>query len=178
VSPGELAGGTPYGEFVNPVEYAQNQSLYRNSSQPPWTVSYTAAYNHGRFHAAPYINYQVGAPYNVLGNTSYTDPATGQTIVDTTVHFARATYYANMDFAYDIVKRSNKQSVTLGLDILNAFNNNYADVYPATNLSYPGGPSSSDLSVYGPKAGLPNTLYYYAPDQTTRVFQMYLSTRF
>lgn len=177
VTSGTLAGGTPYGRFVNPQEFALNASLYRNSSQPPWTVSYTALYTHGHFHAAPYINYQVGAPYNTLGDTSYVDPSTGLTVVDTAVHFARATYYASIDLSYDIVKRR-RETVTIGLDILNAFNNNYADVYPVQNLSYPKSPSTSDFANYGPNGALPNTLYYYSPDQTPRQFQLYMAAKF
>ncbi len=177
VSSATLAGGTPYGRFVDPVGYALDKNLYRNSSQPPWTVSYTGVYTHGRFHVSPYINYQVGAPYNVLGDESYTDPATGATVVDTKVHFARATYYASIDVGYDIFKRS-KQSVTIGLDILNAFNNIYADVYPATNLDYPKSASTADFANYGPNGALPNTLYYYSPDQTPRQFQLYVAAKF
>ncbi len=46
------------------------------------------------------------------------------------------------------------------------------------NLNYPKSPSTSDFANYGPNGGLPDTLYYYSPDQTQRQFQLYLSAKF
>ncbi|BDE07640.1 hypothetical protein WPS_29160 [Vulcanimicrobium alpinum] len=180
ISAGTLAGGTPYGRPIDITSYAKN-ALVRNSSQPPVSVSWTGDYNYSHLHIAPFFNYQVGAPYNVLGNQCMDPSKTAAKcpagMLDTQVHFARPNTWASLDTRFDILKRGT--SVTsIGLNIRNLFQNQYADVYPVVNGSYPKGPSSSDLVAYGPDANLPNTLYYYSPDQARREFIFYLTTKF
>ncbi|MDB5094311.1 MAG: Outer rane receptor for ferrienterochelin and colicin, partial [Candidatus Eremiobacteraeota bacterium] len=178
VTAGTLAGGTPYGSITSNsaglAAFLTTSTLYRNPSQPPWSASWTGDYRHGRAHVDPFLIYQVGAPYNVVG-TTYLDPATGKTVVDNQVHFARANYWASLDFGYDIVK-SAKRTVTLGINVRNLFDQQVADVYPSTNSAYGKG-NNPDLGTYGPSS-VPNTLYYYAPDAQTRQLQLYLSTKF
>lgn len=197
-----LAGGTPYGGITSTAVTASNVqlrtflatgTLFRNPSQPPWSVSWTGDYRNGRFHVDPYVVYQVGAPYNVAGNTCLdqslaiigTTPTTATpaskictaALTDTKVHFARANYWSAIDFGYDIVKHGSRV-VTLGFNVRNLFDQQVADVYPSTNTNYlKPGQVNPDVNTYGPGV-VPNTLYYYAPDQTPRQLQMYLSTKF
>ncbi len=188
-----LSGGTPYGSITSTSftgnnlqlrEFLATGVLFRNPSQPPWSATFTGDYRNGRAHVDPYVIYQVGAPYNVAGNTclvqSYSaigssSNACPATLNDSQVHFARANYWAAVDFGYDIVK-SGSRTVTLGINIRNLFGQPYADVFPATSTAYPKG-NNADLNTYG-TSSVPNTLYYYAPDQTPRQFQLYLSTKF
>jgi Carboxypeptidase regulatory-like domain/TonB-dependent Receptor Plug Domain len=188
-----LAGSTPYGGITSTLFSAQNAALrnflatgtlFRNPSQPPLSVSWTGDYRQGRFHADPFVIYQVGAPYNVTGNTCMVQSynaigsatnACPAALNDYTVHFARANYWASLDFGYDIVKVGSRK-VTLGMNVRNLFDQQYADVYPGTNSAYPKS-SNPDLNTYGPSS-VPNTLYYYAPDQTPRTLQLYLQTKF
>jgi Carboxypeptidase regulatory-like domain/TonB-dependent Receptor Plug Domain len=178
VTSAALAGGTPYGQITSNTSFLKafltTGALFRNPSQPPWSLSWTGDYNHGPYHLQPFVIYQVGAPYNVVPST-YKDPVTGATLTDAKVHFARANWWAAVDFGYDIV-RIHGRTVTLGLNVRNATDNPFADVFPATNSQYGKGPNP-DLNTYGP-ASVPNTLYYYAPDATPRQYQLYLRTKF
>jgi outer membrane receptor protein involved in Fe transport len=173
------AGSTPYGAITSSSSYLTafltTGTMFRNSSQPPWNVSLTSDYRKGRFHADPYVLMETGAPYNVAG-TKYTDPATGKTVTDSQMHFARANWWTAIDVGYDLVKHGSR-TVTLGLNVRNLFDNVYGDVYPATNGNYGTGKNNADLNTYGP-GSVPNTLYYYAPDAQPREFQLYLSTKF
>lgn len=193
LTPGALAGGTPYGGITSNSFSGQNAALrnflatgtlFRNPSQPPWSVSWTGDWRNGRAHVDPFVIYQVGAPYNVTGNTCLDQSknaigsatnACPAALNDSQVHFARANYWASVDFGYDIVK-SNKRTVTLGINVRNLFDQQVFDVYPSTNSGYPK-KNNPDLNTYGP-GSVPNTLYYYAPDQTPRQVQLYLSTKF
>ncbi|HTD38203.1 MAG TPA: hypothetical protein VK669_11860, partial [Candidatus Limnocylindrales bacterium] len=193
VTSGTLAGGTPYGGITSNSFSGQNAALrqflatgvlFRNPSQPPWSVSWTGDYNHGPYHVQPFVIYQVGAPYNVTGNTcldqSYNaigsaSNACPAALNDSKVHFARANWWASMDIGYDVF-RHNGRTVTLGMNVRNIFNNQFADVFPVTNGAYPKGPNP-DLGTYGPNS-VPNTLYYYSPDQTPTQYQLYLRTKF
>jgi hypothetical protein len=193
VTPGTLAGGTPYGAITSTAFSAQNAALrqflatgmlFRNPSQPPWSVSWTGDFRKDRFHADPYVIYQVGAPYNVTGNTCtvQTFAAIGSAsnacpaaLNDYQMHFARANYWAAIDVGYDVIKHGSR-TLTLGLNVRNLFENPYADVVPSTNSGYPKGPNP-DVNTYGP-GQVPNTLYYYAPDAQPRQVQVYLQTRF
>ncbi|HTJ26920.1 MAG TPA: TonB-dependent receptor [Candidatus Limnocylindria bacterium] len=176
-------GSTPYGAITSSSSYLTSflttGTMYRNPSQPPWSVSFTGDYRKDRFHADPYVIYQVGAPYNVAGtceNQSYTLAKCPANLLDSTVHFARANWWTALDIGYDVVKVRG-HVVTLGLNVRNLFDNVQGDVYPATNGNYGTGKSNPDLATYGP-GSVPNTLYYYAPDQYQREFQLYLSTKF
>lgn len=178
VTSGTLAGGTPYGSITSNASFLKafltQGILFRNPSQPPWSVSWTGDYHADRLHVSPFVIYQVGAPYNVVPST-YTDPATGATVTDSKVHFARANYWAALDIGYDLVKQG-PRTVTLGFNIRNLFDNPYGDVFAATNSAYGKGPNP-DVNTYGIGV-VPNTLYYYAPDQQPRQMQLYLSTKF
>nr|MDQ6943902.1 hypothetical protein [Candidatus Eremiobacteraeota bacterium] len=181
VTAGTLAGGTPYGSITSNTNssaflksFLTSQTLFRNPSQPPWSLSWTGDYNAGRFHAQPFMIYQVGAPYNVVPST-YKDPVTGATVADNNVHFARANYWASIDLGYDVIHLPNRK-VTLGMNIRNVFNNQFADVIPSTNSQY-GKAQNPDLNTYGP-GSVPNTLYYYAPDAQPTQYQLYLRTKF
>lgn len=174
---GALSGGTPYGGITSNSGSAQNVALrnflatgtlFRNPGQPPWSVAFTGDYNHDRFHAAPYLVYQTGAPYNVFGGT--VDPASK--IVDNTVHYAKAYYFATLDLSYDLVKHGSR-TTSLGVNIRNLFDDRNGDVGPSLNGNYPS--NKPDLT-YG--AAIPNTQWFYAPDQQARLFQVYLSTKF
>jgi len=188
VTPATLAGGTPYGAITSSSSYLAafltTGQLFRNPSQPPWSIAWTGDYRQKRLHVDPYVIYQVGAPYNVVGNDAtcvdmeIVPPATKATCVqyDNQVHFARANWWSALDVGYDVVKNGGR-TVTLGLNVRNLFNNVYGDVYPITNGNYASHRSNPDLATYGP-GSVPNTLYYYAPDQTRRLFQLYLSTKF
>ena len=158
LTPGALAGGTPYGSITSNAFSAQNAALraflatgtlFRNPSQPPWSVSWTGDYRKDRFHASPYVIYQVGAPYNVAGNTCLDQSflAIGSTptktqnpcpsaLNDYKVHFANANYWAAIDVGYDFIKHGSRV-VTLGLNVRNLFENRFADVGPSTNSAYP-----------------------------------------
>jgi hypothetical protein len=185
VTSAALAGGTPYGSITSNSSFLKafltTDVLFRNPSQPPWSLAWTGDYNHGPYHVDPYVLYQVGAPYNVVPST-YVDPTTGATLTDSKVHFARANWWAALDIGYDVV-RHNGRTVTLGMNIRNLTNNIYGDVFPSTNANY--GKKSSggvplqnpDLATYGP-ASVPNSLYYYAPDATPTQYQLYLRTKF
>ena len=170
VTAGALAGGTPYGGAYSGIPAADlatfltSKTLFRNSSQPPWSLGWTGDYRKGRFHADPYVLMQTMAPYNV-----YVTPA------DPQVHYARANWWASLDFGYDVVKNQH-QTWTLGANVRNLFNNIYGDVYPSTNGGYPNKPNP-DLNTYGP-GSVPNTQYYYAPDAQQRQVQVYLQTKF
>jgi hypothetical protein len=178
VTSAALAGGTPYGQITSNASFLKafltTGTLFRNPSQPPWSLAWTGDYNKGPYHVQPFVIYQVGAPYNVVPST-YKDPVTGATLTDSKVHFARANWWAAVDLGYDIVRVHNRV-VTLGLNIRNVTENPFADVFPATNTQYGKGPNP-DLNTYGP-ASVPNTLYYYAPDATPRQFQLYLRSKF
>lgn len=178
VTSGALAGGTPYGSITSNASFLKafltTQTLFRNPSQPPWSVSWTGDYNHGPYHVQPFVIYQVGAPYNVVPST-YTDPTTGLVTPDNKVHFARASYWAAVDLGYDIVK-THARTVTLGMNVRNVTSNPSADVIPSTNSNYGKGPNP-DLNTYGP-GSVPNTLYYYAPDAQTTQYQLYLRAKF
>jgi Carboxypeptidase regulatory-like domain/TonB-dependent Receptor Plug Domain len=173
-----LAGGTPYGSITSNTSFLKDflttGILFRNPSQPPWSVSWTGDYNHGPYHVSPFVIYQVGAPYNVVPST-YTDPTTGKTATDSKVHFARANWWSAIDLGYDVIRR-NGRTVTLGMNVRNVTNNQFADVFPSTNSNYGKG-QNPDLNTYGP-ASVPNTLYYYAPDATPTQYQLYLRTKF
>ena len=174
-----LAGGTPYGQITSNTSFLKafltTQTLFRNPSQPPWSLAWTADYNSGPYHVQPYVIYQVGAPFNVVPST-YLSPLDGKTVLtDSQVRFARANYWAAIDLGYDII-RNPKHPVTLGMNIRNVFNNPFADVGPATNSQYVKG-QNPDLNTYGPNS-VPNTLYYYAPDATPTQYQLYLRTKF
>jgi hypothetical protein len=91
------------------------------------------------------------------------------------VHFARANWWAAIDLGYDVI-RTPKRTVTVGMNIRNVFGNQFADVSPSTNSNYAKG-QNPDLNTYGP-GSVPNTLYYYAPDQTPTQYQLYLRTKF
>ncbi len=181
VTAAALSGGTPYGSLTSSSSYLAaflaTGELFRNPSQPPWSITWTGDYRKGPYHVDPYLIYQVGAPYNVVP-TSFTNPVTGTTTRDTTgVHFARANYWAAIDLGYDII-RTPKHKVTLGLDIRNLFNQRVADVVPSTNANYgKAGLQNPDLNTYGP-GSVNNTLYYYAPDQQPTQYQLYLQTKF
>jgi Carboxypeptidase regulatory-like domain/TonB-dependent Receptor Plug Domain len=192
-----LNSSTPYGGITSNAFTAQNAALrqflatgqlFRNPSQPPWSVSWTGDYRNGRFHADPFVIFQVGAPYNVTGNTcldqSYLPIGSAPTktqqpcpaaLNDYAMHFARANYWVSLDFGYDIVK-VRSHTVTVGLNVRNLFAQDFGDVYPVVNTAYPKG-NNPDLNTYGP-GGVPNTLYYYAPDQTQRQIQLYVQTKF
>ena len=192
-----LAGSTPYGGITSNAFSAQNAALrqflatgqlFRNPSQPPWSVSWTGDLRYGRFHADPFVIYQVGAPYNVTGNTcldqsflpigsapTSTNKPCPAALNDSTVHFARANYWVSLDFGFDVVK-TRERTVTLGMNVRNLFGQDFADVFPGVNTAYPKG-NNPDLNTYGPSS-VPNTLYYYAPDQTPRQLQVYLQTKF
>ncbi|GAC1660038.1 MAG: hypothetical protein NVS4B13_07070 [Candidatus Elarobacter sp.] len=181
LTPGALAGGTPYGgitsnsgaaQFVALRNFLATGTLFRNPSQPPWSFAFTGDYNMKRFHAQPFLVYQVGAPYNVFGATTYKDPATGKTVTDRNVHFAGAYTYATLDLSYDLVRQGTR-SASIGVNIRNLFDNRYGDVTPSVNGNY--GTNKPD-AVYG--TALPNTLYYNAPDQQARLFQVYLQSKF
>jgi hypothetical protein len=187
VTSAALAGGTPYGSITSNTSFLKafltTHQLYRNPSQPPWSVSWTGDYNHGPYHVSPFVIYQVGAPYNVVPST-FTDPSTGAVITDSKVHFARASWWSAIDLGYDIIRR-NGRTVTLGMNIRNVTNNQFADVFPSTNANYGVKDKTTglytlqnpDLATYGP-ASVPNTLYYYAPDATPTQYQVYLRTKF
>jgi len=178
VTSGALAGGTPYGAITFNGSFLKafltTQTLFRNPSQPPWSISWTGDYNHGPYHVQPFVIYQVGAPYNVVPST-FTDPTTGTVMKDSQVHFARANWWAAIDLGYDIFKK-NGHTVTLGMNVRNVFNNQFGDAFPSTNSAYGKGPNP-DLNTYGPNA-VPNTLYYYAPDAQPTQYQLYLKTKF
>jgi carboxypeptidase family protein/TonB-dependent receptor-like protein len=178
VTSATLASSTPYGGITSNASYLKafltTQMLFRNPSQPPWNLSWTGDYNHGPYHVQPFVIYQVGAPYNVIPST-YTDPVTGAIVTDAKMHFARANWWTAVDLGYDVY-RSKGRTVTLGMNVRNAFNNQYADVFPVVNGNYGKGPNG-DLNTYGP-GSVPNTLYYYAPDQTPPQYQVYLRTKF
>ena len=178
VTSATLASSTPYGGITSNASYLKafltTQMLFRNPSQPPWNLSWTGDYNHGPYHLQPFVIYQVGAPYNVIPST-YTDPVTGAIVTDAKMHFARANWWTAVDLGYDVY-RSKGRTVTLGMNVRNAFNNQYADVFPVVNGNYGKGPNG-DLNTYGP-GSVPNTLYYYAPDQTPPQYQVYLRTKF
>ncbi|HWT05680.1 MAG TPA: hypothetical protein VN224_07975, partial [Xanthomonadales bacterium] len=194
LTPGALSGGTPYGSITSNAFSAQNAALraflatgtmFRNPSQPPWSVSWTGDLRKDRFHASPFVIYQVGAPYNVAGNTcmdqvnfSAIGSATKScppALNDYKVHFANANYWAAIDVGYDLIKHGSRV-VTLGLNVRNLFENRFADVGPSTNSAYPSG-TNPDVNTYGP-GQVPGTLYYNAPDATPRQVQVYLQTRF
>jgi hypothetical protein len=188
-----LAGGTPYGGITSATitgsnallrQFLATGTLFRNPSQPPWSISWTGDYRKGRAHVDPFVLYQVGAPYNVAGNTctnqsfSVIGSATNAcpaALNDSQVHFARANYWAALDFGYDVVK-SHGRTVTIGMNVRNLLDQQVGDVFPSTNTAYPN-KSNPDLNTYGPSS-VPNTLYYYAPDQTPRQIQLYISTKF
>lgn len=188
-----LAGGTPYGGITSNTitgsnallrEFLATGTLFRNPSQPPWSIAWTGDYRKGRAHVDPFVLYQVDAPYNVAGNTclnqsfSVIGSATNAcpaALNDSKVHFARANYWAALDFGYDIVK-SGGRVVTIGMNVRNLFDQQVLDVFPSTNTAYPA-KSNPDLNTYGPSS-VPNTLYYYAPDQLPRQLQLYISTKF
>jgi hypothetical protein len=178
VTSGTLAGGTPYGSINRSSSYLTafltTGTLFRNPSQPPWNVSWTGDYKNGAWHVDPFVIYQVGAPFNIIPS-SYADPVTGATIVDNNVHFARANYWAAIDFGYDVIKTP-KHSVTLGLNIRNLFNNPYSTVSPLTNTGYSKG-TNPDWNTYGPGV-VPASRYYYPPDAQPTQFQLYLRTKF
>jgi len=188
VTSAALSGGTPYGAITSSSSYLSaflaTHTLFRNPTQPPWNWAYTTDYRKGRFHIYPYVLYQVGAPYNVVGNNAtcvdmaIVAPSTTASCVqhDNQVHFARANWWSALDLGYDVVKNS-KHTLTVGLNVRNLFNNIYGDISPATNGNYASHGSNADLLTYGP-GSVPNTLYYYPPDQTRRLFQLYLSTKF
>jgi hypothetical protein len=179
VTSGALAGGTPYGSITSNGSYLKaflaTGTMFRNPSQPPWSLSWTGDYNSGPLHVRPFVIYQVGAPYNVVPST-YTDPATGTTLTDAKVHFARANYWAALDVGYDVVKVGSRV-VTLGVNVRNLFDNPFADVGPATNSNYGKGRANPDAATYGPGM-VSDSLYYYAPDAQARQLQVYLSTKF
>lgn len=175
-----LSGGTPYGSVTSNSNSAQNialrsflatGALFRNPGQAPWSFAFTGDYNHQRLHAQPYLVYQVGAPYNVFGGTSYTDPVSKKTVIDPNVHFAGAYTFANLDLSYDVLKQGTR-TTSLGVNVRNLFDNRHGDIVPSVNGNYPSGAPDA---VYG---AIPNTLYYNAPDQQARLFQLYLSTKF
>jgi hypothetical protein len=178
VTSSALAGGTPYGSLTSSSSYLaaflSTKTLFRNPSQPPWSVAFTGDYHYGPYHVDPFVLYQVGAPYNVVPST-YTDPTTGKVMTDSKVHFARANWWSALDLGYDIIRRGGR-TVTLGMNVRNVTNNQFADVFPATNSQYGKG-QNPDLATYGPNS-VPNTLYYYAPDQTPTQYQLYLRTKF
>ena len=184
VTSSALAGGTPYGSITSSGSFLSaflsTGKLFRNPSQPPWSVSWTADYRRGRAHVSPFVLYQVGAPYNVTGSTcSDMELVAGKNTCvafDTGVHFSRANYWAALDAGYDIVKVA-KHTVTAGINIRNLFNNTQGDVFAATNTQYANHKPNPDLNTYGP-GSVPNTLYYYSPDQLPRQFQFYLQTKF
>jgi hypothetical protein len=173
-----LAGGTPYGQITSNTSFLKafltTQTLFRNPSQPPWSLAWTGDYNRGPYHLQPFVIYQVGAPFNVVPST-YTDPTTGLVTPDNSVHFARANYWAALDLGYDIVK-THQHTLTLGMNVRNLFNNRFADVGPSTNSQYGKGPNP-DLNTYG-AGSVPNSLYYYAPDQQPTQYQLYLRAKF
>ncbi|MDB5027552.1 MAG: TonB-dependent receptor, partial [Candidatus Eremiobacteraeota bacterium] len=135
-----LSGGTPYGGITSAAFSNQNAALrqflatgvmFRNPAQPPWTLSWTGDYHADRLHVSPFVLYQVGAPYNVTGNTCtvQTYAAIGSAtnacpaaLNDSQVHFARANYWAALDVGYDIVKNG-PRVVTLGVNVRNLFDN-------------------------------------------------------
>jgi hypothetical protein len=179
VTSAALSGGTPYGSITSNTSFLKafltTQMMFRNPAQPPWNLSWTGDYSHGPYHLEPFVIYQVGAPYNVIPST-YTSPLDGKTILtDSQVHFARANWWAAIDLGYDVI-RTPKRTVTVGMNIRNVFGNQFADVSPSTNSNYAKG-QNPDLNTYGP-GSVPNTLYYYAPDQTPTQYQLYLRTKF
>jgi hypothetical protein len=178
VTSAALSGGTPYGSITSNTSFLKafltTQTLFRNPSQPPWSVSWTGDYNRGPYHVQPFLIYQVGAPYNVVPST-FTDPTTGLVTADNSVHFARANYWAAVDLGYDIVKTRGR-TITLGMNVRNVFNNQFADVIPSTNANYGKG-QNPDLNTYGP-GSVPNSLYYYAPDAQPTQYQLYLRAKF
>ena len=197
VTSGTLNSSTPYGGITSNAFTAQNAALrqflatgtlFRNPSQPPWSLSWTGDYRVDRLHVSPFLLYQVGAPYNVTGNTctdqSYLPIGSAPTstnspcpaaLNDSKVHFARGTFWASLDVGYDIIKHGSR-AVTLGVTIRNLFDNQYGDVFPVVNTAYPKG-NNPDQATYGPGT-VANTLYYYAPDQVPKQIQVYLSTKF
>ena len=193
VTPGALAGGTPYGGITSNAFTNQNAALrqflatgqmFRNPSQPPWSVSWTGDFRKDRLHVDPFIIYQVGAPYNVTGSTCLDQSkspigsasnACPAALNDSSVHFARANYWAALDVGYDVIKKGSR-SVTLGLNVRNLFEQPVADVVPSVNSAYPAG-QNPDQNTYGP-GKVPGTLYYYAPNAQPRQVQLYLSTKF
>lgn len=188
VTSATLAGGTPYGAITSGSSYLgaflATGTLFRNPAQPPWNLAFTADYRKGRFHLDPYVIYQVGAPYNVVTNNATctnfqmigTPPKSTCVSYDNQVHFSRANWWSALDLGYDVVKNP-KHTLTLGVNVRNLFNNIYGDVGADTNGNYASHGTNPDLATYGPGT-VPNTLYYYAPDQTRRLFQFYLSTKF
>jgi len=178
VTSGALAGGTPYGSITSNTSFLKaflsTQTLFRNPSQPPWSVSWTGDYRKGRFHGDPFVIYQVGAPYNVVPST-FTDPTTGAVLPDNKVHFAKANWWTAVDLGYDFYKK-NGRTMTVGMNIRNLFSQPSVDVVPSTNSNYGKG-ANPDLNTYGP-GSVPNTLYYYAPDATPTQYQLYLRTKF
>jgi hypothetical protein len=178
VTSGALAGGTPYGSITSNASFLKafltTHTLFRNPSQPPWSLAWTGDYNNGPLHVMPYVIYQVGAPYNVVPST-YKDPTTGATLTDSKVHFARANWWSAVDFGYDVIHR-NGRTVTLGMNVRNITGNVYGDVFPVTNGNYGKG-VNPDVNTYG-IGGVPNTLYYYAPDAQPTEYQIYLRTKF
>ncbi|MDQ6925147.1 MAG: carboxypeptidase regulatory-like domain-containing protein, partial [Candidatus Eremiobacteraeota bacterium] len=126
VTPGTLAGGTPYGSITSGSfsnqsaalrQFLATGQLFRNPSQPPWSVSWTGDFRQDRFHASPFLIYQVGAPYNVTGNTcmDQSKAAIGSAsnacplaLNDPTVHFARANYWAALDLGYDVIRKGSR----------------------------------------------------------------------
>jgi hypothetical protein len=66
--------------------------------------------------------------------------------------------------------------VTLGMNVRNITGNVYGDVFPVTNGNYGKG-VNPDVNTYG-IGGVPNTLYYYAPDAQPTEYQIYLRTKF
>jgi Carboxypeptidase regulatory-like domain/TonB-dependent Receptor Plug Domain len=200
ITSGTLAGGTPYGGITSNAFTAQNAALrqflatgtlFRNPSQPPWSVSWTGDYRYNRLHVSPFVIYQVGAPYNVTGNTCMdqvtyvpigsivTSPTAKQpcpvALNDYKVHFARANWWSALDIGYDVVKLGSRV-VTIGANVRNLTDNPYADVFPGVNGNYPKG-NNPDFNTYGPGT-VSNTLYYYAPDAQPRQVQVYISTKF
>ncbi|MBV8371382.1 MAG: TonB-dependent receptor [Candidatus Eremiobacteraeota bacterium] len=184
VTSGTLAGGTPYGSITSSGSYLAaflaTGTLFRNSSQPPWSIAWTGDYRQGRFHADPFVIYQVGAPYNVTGSTCIDmELVNGKSTcvsTDTAVHFSRAMYWTALDIGYDIVKHG-KRVVTAGFNVRNLLQNNQGDVFAATNGNYAAHKPNPDLNAYGPHS-VPNTLYYYSPDQGPRQVQLYFQTKF
>ncbi len=193
VTPGALAGGTPYGGITSNAFTAQNVALrqflatgamFRNPSQPPWSVSWTGDFRKDRFHADPFVLFQTGAPYNVTGSTCLDQSkspignptnACPAALNDSQVHFAKANYWVALDVGYDVIKHG-ARTVTLGMNVRNLLDQPSADVFPSVNTAYPAG-QNPDLRTYGPSS-VPNTLYYYAPNAQARQVQVYLSTKF
>lgn len=175
-----LNSSTPFGLPIDLTAFINNHSLYRNSSQPPLSMSFTADYNHARYHIRPFFVYEVGAPYNVLTNQKLfpglpaSDPRS--TLVDSAIHNAGAFWYGNLDLGYDL-SRNGANVTTIGVNIRNLTANRTADIAPSPNRSYPNSGDTGAAATYGPGV-LPNTLYYTPPSGSARLYQLYLSTKF